>query len=86
MRAVSISSLRARMREYFDAVTESSEILIVPRNNRDEDAIVIMSIGDYNSLMETEHLLSSKKNAERLEESIRQLKAKDTKEFPTDKA
>jgi antitoxin YefM len=80
MKAVTISALRKEMKEYFDYVSKSMEVIIVPRNN-EEEAIVIMSIQEYNSLKETEHLFSTEANQTRLQKSISQITEGKTVKF-----
>lgn len=83
MKAVTITKLRKGIKEYFDYVSKSMEVIIVPRN-KDEEAVVIMSIKEYNSLLETEHLLSARSNIERLEKSIKQINTHETVQYHLD--
>jgi antitoxin YefM len=83
MKAVTISTLRKEMKEYFDYVSKSMGVIIVPRNKENE-AIVIISIQESNSLLETEHLLSTNNNRNRILGSINQMAQEKTVLFKVD--
>lgn len=71
-----ISEFRKDIKEYFDRVTNNFETLIINRGKN--SGVVIMSLEEYNSLMATNHELSSRKNEERLDAAIEKLKTQKT--------
>lgn len=71
MDAVSYSDLRQNLKSYLDKVYHDHDQLIVTRKN--DENLVILSVGEYNSLIETSYLLSSRANAEHLRLSVEQL-------------
>ncbi len=73
MIAANYSEFRTRLKKYLDSVEDDNETLIIKRKSG--KGTVMISLDEYNSIMETLHLLSSKKNADRLHESIEQLKS-----------
>jgi antitoxin YefM len=72
MIAANFSEFRTSLKTYLDDVEDNNETLIIKRKTG--KGAVLISLDEYNSLMETLHLLSSKKNATRLFESIEQMK------------
>ncbi len=73
MIAANFSEFRSGLKNYLDSVEDDNETLIIKRKSG--KGTVLISLEEYNSIMETMHLLSSKKNAARLYESIDQMKA-----------
>ena len=72
MIAANFSEFRTRLKSYLDSVEDDNETLIIKRKSG--KGTVMISLDEYNSIMETLHLLTSKKNADRLHESIQQMK------------
>lgn len=73
MDAVNYSSLRQNLKKYLDSVFNDHEPLIVTRKN--DENVVILSVDDFNALNETQYLLSTKNNAEHLQNSLSQLRS-----------
>jgi antitoxin YefM len=72
MMAANYTEFRINLKKYLDKVEESNETLIIKRGSG--KGTVLISLDEYNSIMETVHLLSSKTNSDRLYESIQQMK------------
>lgn len=68
MQVVNYSDFRHRLKTHLDNVTNNNDTLIVPRGG--ENSVVIISLTEYNSIMETIHLLRTDKNRTRLTEAL----------------
>jgi antitoxin YefM len=73
MLTTTLSDFRKDIKSYLDKVTESFDTLIINRGK--DTGVVIMSLEEYNSLKSTQHELSSRKNQQRLDQSIESLKS-----------
>jgi len=80
MTTTTIRDLRANMKAYFDAVENDSEVLLVPRQG-EKEAMVIMTLSEYNGLVETEYLLGSEENRKMFDEAKSELEAGDSVNF-----
>jgi antitoxin YefM len=74
MKAVNYSELRQNLKANLDIVSDNAELLIVHRPKG--KSIVVMSLDEYNSTIETQYLLQSKNNRVRLEQAVENIKAK----------
>lgn len=73
MRAANFTEFRTKLKMFLDDVENNNETLIIKRGTG--NGTVLISLNEYNSIIETMHLLSSKANADRLYESVHQMKS-----------
>lgn len=72
MQITTVSDFRKNMKTYLNNVVKNFETLLINRGK--DSGIVLMSLQEYNSLMATNHELSSRKNELRLDAAIDKLK------------
>ncbi|HWB94256.1 MAG TPA: type II toxin-antitoxin system prevent-host-death family antitoxin [Puia sp.] len=73
MKVVNYSEFRNNLAENLNEVNEDSEIVVVSRSKGKH--VVVMSLDEYNSINATLHLVSSKANQKRLDESIEEMRS-----------
>jgi len=74
MKSVSYSELRQNLKANLDSVSDDSDLLVVHRPKG--RSIIMMSLDEYNSWIETLHLNKSKANRKRLESAIENINSK----------
>jgi antitoxin YefM len=72
MIAANFTEFRTGLKQFLDNVENNHETLVIKRKSG--KGTVVISLDEYNSIMETVHLLSTKANTDRLYESIQQMK------------
>ena len=80
MRIVSFTEARKRLKGLLDQVNDDVDCTVITR--RDAPHAVVMSLSEYNALMETVHLLHTPANANHLAQSIEQHRQSETIERP----
>lgn len=73
MKAVTYTSVRQNLAETMQRVCEDHDPVVITRPR--DQAVVMMSLEDYESLQETSYLLRSPRNAQRLRDAAEQLRA-----------
>jgi antitoxin YefM len=71
MKVLSYSDTRANLKEVMDRVVEDRAPVVITRQKA--EAVVMVSLADWNAMEETLHLLSTPANAERLRAAVRDL-------------
>jgi antitoxin YefM len=71
MDVMSFTETRAKLKSVMERVVADHAPVVITRQRA--EAVVIVSLADWNAMEETTHLLSSPANAERLRAAISQL-------------
>lgn len=78
MQVVSMTEARNNFKDIFDSVYHDHDEVIIHRKGKEN--VVVIPFDEYNSMKETQYLLSSENNRKHLEESISQLRSGKTLE------
>ena len=73
MRTANYSELRNNLKHYLDGVINDSEPLLVHRPGN--ESVVVMSLDEYNSIKETEYIMSSEQTMNDIRKGEEDLKA-----------
>ena len=73
MTAISYTAARENLAATMDKVCDDHAPIVITRNR--EQAVVMMSLADYEALEETAYLLKSPRNAKRIMSAVAQLDA-----------
>lgn len=71
MRTANYTELRKNLKEHIDAVIADNDALIVDRGNN--TGIVMISLEEYNSIMETEYIMSNPEVLADIQQSLREI-------------
>ncbi len=70
MQVANVSQFRKNLKQYIDNVASNNDPLIVNSNGK---SVVIISLEDYNSIEETEYLLSTPANKKMMYKTLKEV-------------
>lgn len=73
MKTTNFSDLRKNLKGYLDSVINDSDTVIINRDGN--TGAVIMSLDEYNSLKETEYIMSSPETMRRIKDGAKSIAA-----------
>ena len=76
MRTANYTDLRANLKSYIDSVIEDDDTVVVNRGNG--KGVVMISLDEYNSLKETEYIMSSPETMEAIRKGEKEIKEGDS--------
>ena len=72
MRTANYTDFRANLKTYMDAVIDDCDTVIINRGN--DTGVVLISLEEYNSLKETEYIMSSPETMEAIRQGDEDIK------------
>ena len=75
MLVANVSEFRKNLKHYIDSITDNNDTLIVNANNK---TVVVISLDEYNSIEETEYLLSTPANKKMMYKALDEIKSAQT--------
>lgn len=72
MKIATVTEFRTRAKEYLQQVEDDRDILFISRP-KNKEGFVVLTLSDYESMVETAYLLSTQENTTRLIESVEQV-------------
>jgi len=81
MTTTSVTNFRANIKQYLDAVINDCQEVII---NRGRESAVLISLDEYNSLKETEYLMSSKEMEKAILKGMEDVKSGNYEEVDID--
>ena len=75
MLVANVSEFRKNLKHYIDSITDNNDTLIVNANNK---TVVVISLDEYNSIEETEYLLSTPANKKMMYTALDEIKSAQT--------
>lgn len=72
MKTANYTDFRANLKGYMDAVIDDSETIIINRGK--DTGVVLISLDEYNSLKETEYIMSSPETVEAIRKGDEEIK------------
>ena len=71
MRTANFTDLRKNLKNYLDSVVSDSDTVIISRDGN--TGVVLMSLDEYNSIKETEYIMSSAETMKRIKEGAQSI-------------
>jgi antitoxin YefM len=71
MRTANFTDLRKNLKSYLDSIIDDSDTVIINRDGG--SGVVIMSLDEYNSIRQTEYIMSSPETMKRIRQGARSI-------------